>query len=417
MPLLLEPNSTDTLDEPEESQNHEDDLESLAWRNIEIDETKPEAAALKVIKRFVNSADNLPDQIIEASKAVLKTSSGINKLQDHKEDFEKIIGRASILVIALWQSYKKKDHSRVWPTPKLRIVVDYFIETVQRIHKLLKRKSKNFAKRFFKAYVVRDLGKFKKYEERLDSIAEDLEKLSNIKTNEVMLEIFDSQAQYHDDEDAELSEQSARGDSFDMEDTQTRAAIQELSAEGSNSQHKGNGATKPSNWKMKSEEENEVNQTKSKALEKFKNKVNNDSEAPYFKDTRRIESKGKKQKKITTVDEDVEEGTSGKGFGTNSTTKAKKRLSHDEERTDTGNDSEDVPVITTKKKKPTKTRTSKQNARRQTAPPQLAVPTSGVYINNGSGTVVSRDTGNITNSIVSNVGNNNSRNYYRSKST
>jgi hypothetical protein len=129
-----------------------------------------------------------------------------------------------------------------------------------------------------------------------------------------------------------------------------------------------------------------------------------------------------KQKKITTVDEDVGDGTSGKGFGTNrtGTTKARKRLSHDGdlERTDTGNDSEDVPVITTKKKKPTKTRTSKQNARRQTAPPQLAVPTSGVYISNGSGTVVSRDTGNITNSIVSNVGNNNSRNYYhRSKST
>jgi hypothetical protein len=39
----------------------------------------------------------------------------------------------------------------------------------------LERKFKNFAKRIFGAYVVRDLGKFKKYEERLDSVAEDLE--------------------------------------------------------------------------------------------------------------------------------------------------------------------------------------------------------------------------------------------------
>ena len=132
-----------------------------------------------------------------------------------------------------------------------------------------------------------------------------------------------------------------------------------------------------------------------------------------------VDADGWKQKKRTTVDEYVEEGNSGQGFGTDrtGTTKARKRLSHDEERADTGNESEDVPV---KEKKPTKA--SKQNARRQTVPPQLAVPvaTSGFYINNyGSGSVVSRDSGNITNSIISNVGNNNSRNYYqlRSKST
>jgi len=77
MSLLLEPNSIDTLDEPEESQNHEDDLESLAWRNIEIEENKT-APALKVIKGIVNSTDNLPDQIIEASKAIFKISSRIN---------------------------------------------------------------------------------------------------------------------------------------------------------------------------------------------------------------------------------------------------------------------------------------------------------------------------------------------------
>ena len=133
-------------------------------------------------------------------------------------------------------------------------------------------------------------------------------KLSNIKINEVlsMLEGLDSQVQSHDD--AELSEQSLRGNSFHIEDTQRRVAIQELSADGFN---KVNGAAEPNNWKMKSEEENEVNQTKSKALEKIKvhpsnksslfqllidganNKVNNDFEAQYFKDARRSENKGK----------------------------------------------------------------------------------------------------------------------------
>jgi hypothetical protein len=39
----------------------------------------------------------------------------------------------------------------------------------------MERKSHNSAKRIFGAYVVRDLGKFKRYEQRLDSVAEDLE--------------------------------------------------------------------------------------------------------------------------------------------------------------------------------------------------------------------------------------------------
>ena len=93
-------------------------------------------------------------------------------------------------------------------------------------------------------------------------------RLSSIKINEVLQEVLDSQAQHHDD--AELSEQLARGDSLDKEDTQRRADIQELLAEGSNSQCKANAATKLTNWKMKSEEKNEVGQTKSKASEKMK---------------------------------------------------------------------------------------------------------------------------------------------------
>ena len=90
---------------------------------------------------------------------------------------------------------------------------------------------------------------------------------SNIKINEVLLEVLGSQAQHHDD--AELSEQPARDHSFDKEDAQRKADIRDLLAEGSNSQRKA-AAAKPTNRKMKSEEENEVDQTKSKSLEKIK---------------------------------------------------------------------------------------------------------------------------------------------------
>ena len=51
---------------------------------------------------------------------------------------------------------------------------------------------------------------------------------------------------------------------------QRRANIQELQAEGSNSQRKAIGAAKPTIPKIISDEENEVDQTKSKALEKIK---------------------------------------------------------------------------------------------------------------------------------------------------
>ena len=130
MSLLLEPNSADTVGE--ESQNYEQDLQSLAWQNIEFDENQTEVLR-RVIEEIVNttpitgpltdiplplgweerctlqgrpyfvdhhtrtttwidprrtmqhppsavSTDYLPGRIIEAAKAVSKISSGINAI-------------------------------------------------------------------------------------------------------------------------------------------------------------------------------------------------------------------------------------------------------------------------------------------------------------------------------------------------
>ena len=115
-----------------------------------------------------------------------------------------------------------------------------------------------------------------------------------------MEEVLNSQAQRHDDVDH--SEQSDRSDLLNMGDTQRRRAIQEPLTEGSNSQHKANGVAKPTNQKIKSEE-NEVDQMKSRASEKIKvhpsskflqklkmeqDKVNNDSEAQYFEEPKNV---------------------------------------------------------------------------------------------------------------------------------
>jgi hypothetical protein len=85
------------------------------------------------------------------------------------------------------------------------------------------------------------------------------------------LEMLDIQEQNHDDVELSVKPDSDRGDSLDEENTQTKADNQELVAGGSNNQRKANAATaKPTNQKIKSEEQNVVDQKKSKDSEKIK---------------------------------------------------------------------------------------------------------------------------------------------------
>ena len=73
-----------------------------------------------------------------------------------------------------------------------------------------------------------------------------------------------------------------------------------------------------------------------------------------------------------------------------------------------GTDNDDVPAM-----RSTKGKKQKGSGRRETAPAQLPMPTSGVSIHNyGSGNVVNRNVGDIENSTISNVGNDNSENHY-----
>jgi hypothetical protein len=84
---------------------------------------------------------------------------------------------------------------------------------------------------------------------------------------------------------------------------------------------------------------------------------------------------------------------------------------------DEDSDNEDIPVhepvsakVPSKKKKPTTTPI--QNMRSQTAPPQSSI--SGFSFNNtGTGTMSNSDVGNIYHSTISDVGNDNSVNYFQ----
>ena len=116
--------------------------------------------------------------------------------------------------------------------------------------------------------------------------------------------------------------------------------------------------------------------------------------------------------------DDVENWTSELGFVLNRAgpTQARKRLGQiTDHELITGNEDALVSLITmspTEEETPAVIPKHGENVRRQTAPSRLPVPTSGVFIANyGSGDVDSSDVGNIEDSYISNVGNNNSKNY------
>jgi len=190
-------------------------------------------------------------------------------------------------------------------------------------------------------------------------------------------------AQHHDD--AELPKKPNRGNSLDKRNTQRGSDIQESFVEGSYSQRKAKAAAMPTYRKMNFEEENVVDRSENK--------------------------------RKTTLDEYVDEGTSEQGFATNGAGWAKARTLSQISEDELGTDNDDVPVSfntmgPTKEKRPAMT--PRQKGRRDTAPAQLPVSTSGVSIHNhGSGTVVNKNIGNIEDSTISNVGNDNSENYFQ----
>ena len=79
MSVLLKSNSENTVGEESQNHKHDSDLQSLTWRNIELDEKKT-VALKRVIEEIVKSTDNLPDQIIEAAKALSEVSDRIKAI-------------------------------------------------------------------------------------------------------------------------------------------------------------------------------------------------------------------------------------------------------------------------------------------------------------------------------------------------
>ncbi|KAF8815504.1 hypothetical protein BYT27DRAFT_7249165 [Phlegmacium glaucopus] len=88
----------------ESQQNGEDDPQSLDWREIAGDNI---VILQDVIDEIVENADNFPDQISDAADIILKNSSDSESLRNHEDDFKRLLGDTSGLIVVFRQSYNK----------------------------------------------------------------------------------------------------------------------------------------------------------------------------------------------------------------------------------------------------------------------------------------------------------------------
>lgn len=171
-------------------ESQETNFQSPVWRGIRGDTV---LICQRVIEEIVERKDEIPDQLFEAANIISETSSGIRSLNNHyKKDFQRLLGEASCLVVVLQQLYNNSRSLRsIWPPLGFNGHIKELIHTVYRVHGLMTRKcEKNLANRILVGcFGIRDLGKFKKYQRRLDSVASGLESKPNmININKVLLE-------------------------------------------------------------------------------------------------------------------------------------------------------------------------------------------------------------------------------------
>jgi len=162
----------------ESHEGSEDDLSSLTWQEISARNNVVWEAVVQGIT--VEDEDKHPKQLLELAHDMGIASMKINsfKKRKHKENFERLLCSASCLVVVFWQLYITTESDPLfWPLPGLRKVLDELAETIFDVYRLMKRKSReNIARRVLEGFFgVRDIGKLKKYQRRLESVASGLE--------------------------------------------------------------------------------------------------------------------------------------------------------------------------------------------------------------------------------------------------
>ncbi|KAF8805487.1 hypothetical protein BYT27DRAFT_7212972 [Phlegmacium glaucopus] len=261
----------------ESQESGEDELPLMTWQKFAL---KKIVVLQCVIEEMTENEGKLPHQLFDVANRISMISSCIKSLEKHEEDFERLLGNASGLVIVFWKKYNKSKSRSLWPPPKFQ----------KPIKELVQKCEKNPAKRILVGcFGIRDLGSFKEYQERLDSVASFLEgRPNNIELLEVLREVVDGQAQPQD-EDTELSEEPAEGNSRvkkDQEPIFRLGKVEKLAA------------AKPVNHKVKSEDDEEGNRRGSKALGKQRAKTVEQNKVEDGSEDERVEERSVAQPRL-----------------------------------------------------------------------------------------------------------------------
>lgn len=403
-------------------ENNEDELEELStWQEI-AEKSMNIITFNGAIEDFTllepeNEEDRLPDRLLEVGNTILYISMKIESVRSHKEDFERLLGHASSLVVVFWQLCNKSEiPGKLWPPPNLRNVIDKLVDTVYYIHKLMKRKSEeSLAKRIVVGYFgLRDLRKFKKYQRKLDAVASSFEsEPHNVKINNILLEVIRNRTQGQDEDSSAISEEPVEVPVRKKK----RAVDQEASAERTRSRK----AKPKQNEVEESSEDGHVDVEETKAAKKKTARKQPEARSKGTKKASRCssdeesEDKGKRTR-YQESDEDVEEGHSRQRSRTTNATKSqtKKRVSPvDDDDEEYNTDVPVTPKAQPKKKKKRPVLTPKQKVESTPVSPQYSI--SGFSFNNGSGNMANLNVGNIYHSSISDAYNDNSTNAFQGK--
>jgi len=157
----------------------------------------------------------------QVAQAVAVVFTITEKVYANKEDFQIIAHDASDLIIAIWKLQQKAEDPKKWLSPELREMVNGLAKTLNKVNEIATQQNKrNKISRII--FYMADSGKIKQLREKITMTVEKFQVLSNIKMNDLLLEVKAMQqnlsTQIENRNDAENSQQ--RAERVQEEDTE-----------------------------------------------------------------------------------------------------------------------------------------------------------------------------------------------------
>ncbi|KAF8167127.1 hypothetical protein B0H34DRAFT_680351 [Crassisporium funariophilum] len=157
------------------------------WRDATVNGS---AVILALIKEAAEFAP-VP-YLKQAAATTLFILNTIQAVKDNKDGFQRLADDAAGLIVAVWRSFSKAKDPEKWLSPVLREILGELVETLDAISDFVRHQlHRNRAIRviFSKA----DVAKTQEYRERLQQAMTKFELQSHITINEVLLQVLQAQ--------------------------------------------------------------------------------------------------------------------------------------------------------------------------------------------------------------------------------